>query len=260
MIRDQILKALGEVGIQKGDVIFVHSDAGAAIGQGNIFNLQGTLQEIVDAFVEAVGSQGTFIVPTFNFDFCKGRSYSHETSPSQVGLLSNYVLFNDRRSVRSFHPIFSVAAIGALAHEITGGLSKSSFGEGSIFHRLHQVNAKLVDFNLSFYYCTFIHYVEQKIGIDYRFLKHFTGTVSIGEREYTDTFDFYARYLDRDIVLDLTRLEKELTADGRIKKTPTTCPYSIIQASFADIFDEAVHRVKKDPYYLLKQPPTVPKN
>lgn len=256
-MREQILKALEEVGIQKGDVIFVHSDAAVAIGEGNIFQPQKTLKELTDCFVEAVGPQGTFIVPTFNYDFCKGKPYSHEKTPSQVGLLSNYVL-RDTRARRFFHPIYSAAAIGVGSEEITSGMSKSSFGEDSIFHRLHKKNAKLVLFNVSFYYCTFIHYVEQKIGVDYRFLKNFTGTVSINGKEYIDTFDFYARYLERNIVLDMTRLEKELLVDGRMKKTSQGSKYRILQVSCNDVFEEAVRRVSSDPYYLLKQPPVQP--
>lgn len=254
----QVLKALENVGIESGDTIFVHADATTAIASGNIFRTRETLKELTDCFVGTIGPKGNFIVPTFNYDFCKGKPYSHEKTPSQVGLLSNYVL-RDKRAIRSFHPIYSVAAIGPRAEEMTSGLSKSSFGEGSIFHRLHQHNVKLVCFNVSFYFCTFIHYVEQKIGIDYRFMKNFTGTVSVGGKEYIDTFDFYARYLDRTIVLDMTRLEKELVADARMKKNSESSGHPVLQVKSRDVFEEAVKRVKLEPYYLLKNPPVIPK-
>lgn len=250
----EFLNAFAQAGIERGDTVFVHSDAGPALDSGNIFRVGAALGVLKEAFLEAIGPEGTFIVPTFNYDFCKGKPYTHVGTPSQVGLLSSRVL-EDKRAIRSFHPIYSVAAIGAKADAFTRGVSKSSFAEGSIFHRLHEQDAKLVFFNVSFYYCTFIHYVEQRIGVDYRFLKNFTGTVRYNGKEYTDTFDFYARYLDRDIVLDLTRLEKALLADGRMSKALLAGRYPILQVRCNELYEEAVRRVKEDPYYLLKHPP-----
>ena len=256
-MREELLSALKEAGISSGDIVFVHSDVAPVIAAGNIFKPRETLALLTECFLEAVGKQGTLVVPTFNYDFCKGMGYSHEKSPSQVGLWSNHVL-QDSRAKRSFHPIFSAAAIGAKAADLTRGISKSSFGEDSLFHRLHEQNGKLVFFNTSFYYCTFIHYVEQKIGVDYRFLKTFTGNVSVSGVEKMDSFDFYVRYLDRDVVLDLTRLEKELLADGRMKRSFFR-EAPILQVRCTDVFEEAKRRVETDPYYLLKHPPVVSK-
>ena len=256
-MREELLRTFSKAGIEAGDVLFVHSDVAPVIAAGNIFRPGETLSFFTESFLEALGPLGTLVVPTFNYDFCRGEAYSHEKSPSQVGLWSNHVL-RDPRSKRSFHPIFSAAAVGAKAESLTCGVSKSSFGEDSLFHRLHVQNAKLVFFNASFYYCTFIHYVEQKIGVDYRFLKPFTGKVSIGGQERVDSFDFYVRYLDRDVVLDLTRLEKNLLSDGRMKKTMFKESF-VVQVSCADVFDEAAKRVTAEPYYLLKHPPVIPK-
>ena len=252
-MREELLGALSDAGIGSGDIVFVHSDVAPVIAAGNIFKSRETLSILTECFLEVVGKQGTLVVPAFNYDFCRGAAYSHEKSPSQVGLWSNHVL-QDPRAKRSFHPIFSAAAIGANAADLTRGVSKSSFGEDSLFHRLHEQNAKLVFFNASFYYCTFIHYAEQKIGVDYRFLKTFTGSVSVSGAEKMDSFDFYACSLDRDVVLDLTRLEKELLADGRMKRSFFR-EAPILGVRCADVFDEAVLRVKSDPYYLLKHPP-----
>ncbi len=256
-MREELLAALAEAGVAPGDTIFVHSDVAPVIAAGNIFRPLDTLSLLTECFLEAVGRAGTLIVPTFNYDFCLGEAYSHEKTLSQVGLWSNHVL-RDARAKRSFHPIYSVAAIGAEADKLTRGVSKSSFGVGSIFHRLYLQNAKLVFFNVSFYYCTFIHYAEQKIEVDYRFLKTFTGKVSVSGEERIDSFDFYARYLDREVVLELTRLEKELLADGRMKKSAFR-DVPILQVRCGDVFEEAVRRVKSEPYYLLKHPPVVRK-
>lgn len=90
-----------------------------------------------------MGSNGTLIIPTFNFDFCQGKKYVHEETPSQVGIFSNYML-GAQGDLRSFHPIYSAVAIGRESKSLVTSLSNSSFGHGSLFHWLHTRGAKLV--------------------------------------------------------------------------------------------------------------------
>ena len=61
---------------------------------------------------------------------------------SQAGMFTNNILFDDR-SLRSFHPSYSFAAIGPQKIEILNNISKSSFGNNSVFYKLHKLNANL---------------------------------------------------------------------------------------------------------------------
>ena len=193
-----IEETLRKVGVEEGDIVLVHSDSTAIM---EIIGLKWAevLNLLKDCFINMIGESGTLIVPTFNWDFCKGKTYFHKTTPSQVGMFSNYVLF-DKRSIRSLHPIYSFAGIGSVAKDIFSNISKSSYGENSVFHKLHQKNAKIISFCIdpnimgNGYTTTFIHYVEQMKSIDYRFIKHFRGTVNLGEIEYDDIFDIYVRF------------------------------------------------------------------
>ena len=248
--------ALKEAGVEQGDIILVHSDS-SAVREFTGLMWGDALRLLKESFLRVLGENGTLIVPTFNWDFCKGKPYSHEKTRSQVGMFTNNVLF-DERSIRSFHPIYPFAAIGPAAMDLFTDISKSSFGEDSVFHRLHQINAKIVFFNISFESCTFIHYVEQQKGISYRFLKQFTGKVSIGEKEYTDTFDFYARYLDRDIHPYFNRLFKDLLSTNNIREVKLINKYPILLSKCDVIYQNALKGMESEPFYLIKSPPKMP--
>jgi aminoglycoside 3-N-acetyltransferase len=249
-----IKKALKKIGIEKGDIILVHSNVTPALKLSNSNSWENALSLLKKCFLNVLGPTGTLIVPTFNYDFCKGKPYSHEKSMSQIGMFTNYILL-DNTSYRSFHPIFSFAAIGPDAKNICDNISKSSFGKESVFHKLHKLNAKIVFFNVSFEFCTFIHYVEQSIGVDYRFLKYFKGKVKMNNIEWEDSFDFYVRYLDREVITSLTRLGNYLESTGKMNKIILANKYPISLTRVDDIYQAASKKLKKYPYYLLKHPP-----
>jgi len=102
---------------------------------------------------------------------------------------------------------------------------------------------------------TLIHYVEQSIGVDYRFLKYFKGKVERDGIEWENTIDFYVRYLDREGVSYLTRLGNYLESTGKMNKIILANKYPILLVNANDIYQAILEKLEKDPYYLLKHPP-----
>ena len=168
-------------------------------------------------------------------------------------MFTNNVLFDDR-SLRSFHPIYSFAAIGPKKKEILNNISKSSFGDNSVFYKLHELNAKIILFNFDLG-TTFVHYVEQKLGVEYRYIKYFTGKVLIDDDEYEDTFDFFVKYLDRDVTVNLSKLHDYLRSTGKMKFSLLNEKYNLMQFRCNDIYQAVVHKFQTDPYFLLNHPP-----
>lgn len=253
-IENIIEKTLKKIGIEKGDIILVHSNTDPVLKLKYSGRWKNPLDLLKECFLNVLGPTGTLVAPTFNYDFCKGKFYSHEKSRSQVGIFTKYILL-DNRSYRSFHPIFSFAAIGPDAKNICDNISKSSFGKESVFHKLHKLNAKIVFFNVSFEFCTFIHYVEQSISVDYRFLKYFKGNVEKNGIVWEDSFDFYVRYLNRNVITYFARLENYLESKGKINKVFLFKKYPILLAKTDDIYQAVKEKLIKNPYYLLKHPP-----
>ena len=255
-MQNLIEESLIKVGVEQGDIVLVHSDS-TVVREITGLKWAAVLNLLKDCFLNVLGESGTLIVPTFNWDFCNGKPYVHEKTRSQVGMFTNNVLFDDL-SIRSFHPIYSFVGIGPKTKDVFSNISKSSFGDNSVFHKLHQINTKIVFFNISFEDCTFIHYVEQCKGVSYRFLKHFTGEVTVDNKKYIDTYDFYARYLDRNIEPYFERLNSKLSSINKMNKVFLNDKYPILLSRCVDIYNLAMQGMEANPYYLIKHPPIQP--
>lgn len=183
------------LGIESGDVMLVHSSY-KALGE-----VEGGPQTVIDALLATLGEAGTLIMPTFNFDFCKGQPWDVRSTPSRMGVLTELVR-QDPRSCRVFHPIYSFAAIGGRQEAICGLRNKSSYGADSLFAKLLEWDARIMVIGLSYTdSMTFFHHVEEMEGVDYRYLKVFSGRVTGWDgNSYEDTFTMLVRDLDKGVI------------------------------------------------------------
>ncbi len=247
--------ALRELGLGPNDDVLIHSDSSLAMELSGADWWDDAFEYQVTAIREVIGTDGTLLVPTFNYDFCEGKPYSETKSRSQVGMFTNYVL-DMPAALRSFHPIFSFAALGARSGDLLTTRSNSSFGDGSVFENLYDADAKLLFLNVSFEFCTFVHFAEQRIGVDYRYLKDFTGQVTQNGQTREDTFDFYVRYLDRTVDTYFGRLERALRESGHMRSV-LIAGEELLLTSTRAVYDTAAELLSRDRYSLLKQPPVM---
>ena len=122
--REDIRYSLQLMGIRPGDTLLVHS-ALSSIGY-----VEGGADSVVDAFLDAVGPDGTIVMSTLTGWF---SPFDAATSPSTVGHISE--VFRRRPGVlRSLHPVHSVAAWGKHAAYITEGHENcpTGCGEGTL--------------------------------------------------------------------------------------------------------------------------------
>lgn len=245
--------ALKACGIEAGDTVFVHSSLfslGRLKGGG-----AAAAEQLVEIFLERLGEKGTLGVPTFNFDFCSGAAYNRQETPSKMMGAFNEVVRLDRRSRRSPHPLQSTAFIGALAEEFTASDPDSGYGVGSPFSILLERNAKLVLFGCGFTAGSFVHYVEESYQVPYRYWKEFSGPYTDAGATRQATCRMYVRRLDMNTEFNLAQIEDWLAAAGKLKKQPLGAEF-IRVCRFADYFEEVGSRIRRNPYVLLKSPPT----
>jgi aminoglycoside 3-N-acetyltransferase len=184
--------------IEKGDVILLTSDITDLFLQcqenGEIMDVN----ILLDNFQEAIGEEGTLLVPTYNWGFCQGKAFDYKKTPSKTGAIGNAAL-RRKDFTRTKHPIYSFAVWGKDAVKLAAMDNIESFGPDSPFAYLEQVNAKNVFIGASLRNSfTYIHYIEQKLGAKYRYSKKFKSHYI--DQNKVDTVNEYAMYV---IDLDL---------------------------------------------------------
>lgn len=149
--KEQIVFALQLGGIQKGDVILMHS-ALSSIGF-----VEGGADAVIDAVLEAVGPEGTFAVSTMSFE----QPFDPETSPSTVGIISEKHRQRPN-SFRSLRPVHCINAIGARAEELTRDHDKceTNCGEGSPYLKLRDMGGKIILLGVDMNRNTTLHAIE----------------------------------------------------------------------------------------------------
>lgn len=245
--------ALKRAGLEKGDIVMVHSDVGVFGKLGDMRVREEFLDAILSAFLNVLGWEGALILPTFTYSFCKGEIFDVKNTPSTVGILTEH-LRKKKESIRSMEPIFSCAGIGRRSEDILNGPGDECFGSDSVFDRLYKLNGKLMLFGRPFD-ITYTHYVERFFGVSYRFDKVFSGTV-IDENGNTSNkkVTYYVRYLDRDVVYDMEKIGNGLFNKKLLNKVKLERG-DILSCRARDVFDTGMEMLKKDEHAFLAHPP-----
>jgi len=185
--------------IQKGDFLYVVSDmlelAKVEKSHGRKFEPDALIEKLQDL----VGTDGTIVFPTFNWDFCKGIPFDYYKTPTRTGALTKAAM---KRSdfKRTKHPLYSFAVWGKDADVLLKNDAIDSFGKETIFEYMYEVDAKGISIGIPILQgLTYVHHVEQMVGVPYRYDKEFMG-------DYTDeagntcekTYRMYVRDLEKD--------------------------------------------------------------
>jgi len=167
------LDALNLIGIKSGDILFVHSN----IGLFGATNSSKKMPDIVlDAILEIIGDSGTIVLPAFTYSFGLRQIFDPTSNLGLMSMGSLSLRAFDLSYTRSLDPMFSLFARGSDANEILRLDSNSSNGTGSSFRKLIDKNAKVLSLNLGVG-STLLHEMENKIAVQYRFMKQFSGEV-----------------------------------------------------------------------------------
>jgi aminoglycoside 3-N-acetyltransferase len=164
--RQDIKNGLIELGLRAGDTVVVHSSL-KSFGE-----VEGGADAVVDALLEALGPEGTLVVPTFNFE---PGVFDHANTPSIVGKITEAVRARPD-AIRSNHPTHSVTAIGRLADDITAGHEKvDAFARGSALHKAARVGAKILQLGVTQTTNSTIHVAEELAKVPYLDRQRYVG-------------------------------------------------------------------------------------
>lgn len=253
---DNIVTALHEAGVVAGDSIYVHS---ALMTFGKL--IRGVKRDqFTGAFISAlrtvIGDDGHLMMPTFSYSFCNQEMFDVQETPSTVGLLTE--AFRKSPGVqRTSEAIFSSAIEGPNSDYFLD-VDQSCFGTQSIFEKLYDHDAKFV-FLGDTLDLTFIHFVEQRMGVPYRYIKVFPGTIFDNGKQRETEFYFNVRYMDAGIEYDMDGLAGSMRSSG-ILHSASLGASTVRVVTAKDAFDHIHQGIRSDLAFLLKETPRLPEH
>ncbi len=208
LLIEDILQALSSMGITRGNAVLVSSDirmfvptvweeeekSGKAISA-----VPHVLDMLIDGLQDLVGVNGTLLFPTYNWDFCKGKSWDYDKTLGKTGALSNHAL-GRKDFKRTRHPIYSFAVWGKDADLLVTMRNHDSFSEDSPFGYLYHTAGKNIAIGVEGAFFTFGHYVEQCNNVTYRYIKNFVADYIIDGHTQKETYSMFVRQLDPEVI------------------------------------------------------------
>ena len=218
MGQEQYLELLN-IEINKGDVIDVSSDMASLFFFYKKRGIQFDANELLDSLEDKVGSEGTVMIRSFNWDFCHNTPFDIKSTKSQVGDLGNVCLKrSDYR--RTQHPIYSWMVKGKYKDVLCEMDNITSFGEHTPWDFFEKKKAKMITLgNTRVMGLTCLHHIEQELQMEYRYEKDFRALYS-GYDGKTDerTYSMYVRKLDRQVIFNEERAKRRLLESKVMKE------------------------------------------
>ena len=173
---------LNKIKIKKGDVIIITSNIIKILSKYKNNKIDFDPNNLIDSIKKRIGKSGTILIPTFNWDFCKGKIFNYYKTTSQSGALGNIAL-KRKDFMRSFNPIYSFAVSGKNQKKICNLKHLDCFGLNSPFGYLIKNKGKNLFIDISARELdetklggfTFHHVIEQAVKVQYRYFKFFNG-------------------------------------------------------------------------------------
>lgn len=190
-----------KAGVRRGDMLLLHSRTRGTLRKLKKLRFAMEVETILDSFLQALGENGTLLLPLFNFDFCSGIGFDIRTSPSHMGALTEAGRLRPG-AVRTGNPMYSFAVLGKRCDIFREVDNFSGYGADSPFGILHREGGKIAVLDLSDQESmTFYHYVEEALSVNYRFHKSFSAPYTGFDGETTQrTYGLFVRKLDEGVV------------------------------------------------------------
>ena len=215
MLVEELAKVWASSGIEKGDVVLLHSSVKRTLKQYLKQKKRITSEILLESFVEAVGCEGTLVLPLFNFEFTTGVPFDIRSTKSHMGVLTEAAR-KYPSVVRTGHPIYSFAVIGYKADAFVNIDNVSAYGKDSPFAKVHELGGKVAVLNLPDQNSmTFYHYVEEMNAVPYRYYKEFSGLYTDSNNETKNkTYGIYVRDIEKGVITNVNPAGELLWNEG----------------------------------------------
>ena len=248
---NQLLQLLTDVKAFNTDILYIHT----ALNFGNpskVLSKKEILQSLLDVLLEL--KVPTLIFPSYTFSFCNNQGYNVQESKTPMGLLNDYIRKQDF-AIRSIDPLMSNVLIGKNTELVTG-IGKCSVGQNSTFDLLHNSGLKVKFLFLGSILgdCfTYMHYIEEKLKVPYRYKRIFRGQITDLGNTYKDDYELYVRYSNvfpglGSYIYENILLERGIALKRKIGDS------SITIADEANSFETYAELIHRYPNFFIKEP------
>ena len=256
--RGGLAEALRSVGLDRGALAYVHISLDALGGRQGLGLEAPAGSGVLDLLREVVGPEGTLVLPTYTFSFCRGEIFDPARTPTAGGPWSRSVSALEEfralpGAVRSRDPIHSVAAVGPRAASLVDGLAPTCFGQGSIHDRLKGLGGKICMIGAPLEEATFRHHAEELVGVPFRFHKLFTGMIRDGESLSKEGWMYYVRIMAENGYPDGRKLE-ELARHEGVVRSAGVGRGEVLVVDAREYCDLVVDALRKDRWFTARGP------
>lgn len=246
-----ILKSLRKIGLKKGDLIHINPEIyrlGNYISEKN----SNVYEEFYKSVRELIGNTGTICCNSFTFDTLRhGKKFIYESNECTSGGFSKFLL-GKKKVIRSFHPVYSVLAIGPHAKEICTNNSFHNFGYNSPYEKFMRLNGKVLNLGMEPWHNQYNHVAEHMIGVPYYYNKLTNVKYFKGGKKKKIKFSTFVRYLNFNCVWDFKYIKNELAKKKFIRKAKLGGGfiYSVNAQKYLKI---CLNLLTKDQFGLIKR-------
>jgi len=240
--------------IKKGDIVLV-TEGGISLFT-KLRKIGADFDNLINKLIEKITPEGTLLFPTFNWDFCRGKTFDILKTKSQTSYLGE-IARKRNDFIRTKHPIYSFAVTGKYKKYLLNLNNIGAFSKDSPFAFLHKKEGKMISFDVSIQHSfTFVHYVEEIENVWYRYHKDFTAKyVDYDRKESIRTYSMFVRDIDKGVVTFLEPLEN-LFIDHDIMKKNSIYNIEIrqidLKKAFEFIRDDIRYNEAKNLYRIQK--------
>jgi len=256
LTQNDLQNGLKNLKIETGDTLLIHSNLMMLGGIEGARHREEILAFYLKAFQNVVGSSGTLAVPAYFYEYARfGEPFDTKHSPvsKSLGAFSSYLTALPN-AVRSCNPLQSIASLGAKAELISGGDSLSGYGVNSPWHRLRQQKAKIVFVGIGVETMTYVHHIEQAVGVPHMYWKLYATPVLRDGKAVLGNPVSAVRYLNYEIEYFLIPFEELLLKQGIAKSQPVG-KGRILVVDAEQAYQLGIQCLEKNIYYFLKNPP-----
>ncbi len=206
-------------------------------------------QLLIEAIQDVVTPERTLIFPVYNWSFCSDGIFDLQKTKSQTGALSE--IFRLMPGVqRTKNPLYSHCVTGPAANDLIDLNISSVWGDGSEFEWYEKHNIKMVRMGIEWKQLAFVHRIEEKGNVPYRYFKRFSGELIDNGVKESVSCEMFVRYLEIEVENSFAPLFEKLNNLGLINRSPIDA-FRIESLAACDIIDVGMDMLHHDNYIFV---------